>query len=78
MATHLQVFPHNEGFHRAHLQALQCVGHPKNVLASVLADLVKKPAVKIRTDTSAHISSTIAGLATAKEHISLSAFIDEF
>lgn len=41
---HVQVLPHNQGLHRAHLQARQRVLHPKHKLARVLADLVEEAA----------------------------------
>ena len=41
--THLQVLPHDERLHCAHVKALQRVVHAEAVLARILADLVKVP-----------------------------------
>ena len=40
---YLQVLPHNESLHCAHVQALQGVGHAKHKFASVLTDLIEEP-----------------------------------
>ena len=45
-SSYLKIFPDYERLHSAHLQALQGVPHAKHKFASVLTDLIKKPASK--------------------------------